>query len=255
MKNQTNLRMVLCCFFGLVSAERVTAVSILLNDGRTISSAVSFSNPGGSGTDSDADSPSVAFGAFNSTVTSTIPLGTVGVSGNSSASQNSTLSPTSFSASGRVEIHAGAGSDTGAAGDFHAAASGRSLYSIRFQLLDCYSYDFLGETLRSAPFETMATISLMREGAGSIFTVLNNISSASASGLLSPGIYLLHAEASGDSGILRGGEGINAVAEYSLTMNLTLEPCEVPDGGSTALMASLGFCALVALRCRYWQKA
>jgi hypothetical protein len=265
MRHQTNLRMVLCCVCGLVFAERVTAVSILLTDGRTISSGASaILLPGNNLTpfnvsDSDSASPSVPFGVFISTVNSAASSATTfpeaALSG--SASQNSTVTPTSFSASGEATASGNVSIEGASSSQFRGNALGRSLYSIRFQLLDCYNYDFMGATSGDASgigdgiATAMARMSLIDEQTGSIFnfTALNQ-SSASASGLLSPGIYLLQAEASVQLDSMNFWRG-DGRADYSFTLNLT--PC-VPDGGSTALMAGLGFLALVAVRRRYWQK-
>jgi hypothetical protein len=133
-----------------------------------------------------------------------------------------------------------------------------SLFSIRFQLDDCYGYDFSGLTFGGGFGQinvSAATISLTLEGVGPIFTVPNNSPGLGVvyNGLLSPGTYLLQAEASDESLGLRRGDGGSSGSQYQFTLDLTSSPC-VPDGGSTALMTTLGLFALAAFRCRFWQR-
>jgi len=82
----------------------------------------------------------------------------------SGASQNSTVSPTSFSAVGSSSMsgHIGEGNQGG-------SVLAHSLFSIRFQLNDCYGYDFSGLTFGGGGGQievSAATISLTLEGVG-----------------------------------------------------------------------------------------
>jgi hypothetical protein len=250
MEHKINLRLVLCCFFGVVFAERATATSILLTDGRTISSEAHYSNDTPlSLDDTHTDSPSVAFGVFNSAVMSSIVTG-VGDSSSSlmsSANQNSTVSPTSFSAVGGSSMSGRIGE-----GNQGGSVLAHSLFRIRFQLDDCYGYDFTGQTFGGGQGQidvSAATILLTLEGVGPIFTVPNNSPGPQVvhSGLLSPGTYLLQAEASDAVTGLGQADGGSSGSQYQFTLNLTSSPC-VPDSGSTALMTTLGLFTLAAVR-------
>jgi hypothetical protein len=245
-----SLRFGLCCVCALSLATRVLAMPILLSDGRSLTTAASARTGAAQSSDNDAASPGTLFGAFMSSVSS--DAATWGSGANATASQNSTVTPTSFDASGEISGHFGVSAEGLSSGGASAGVHASSVFSITFQLDGSYLYQGTGHTAGGAGLDCCG-------GGGGFFTGFIRLTDQnsntvfarsglgiSESGLLGPGTYTLVSSISFSIGGMNPESG-GGSGEYSWLMNLTPGP-GVPDAGSTSVLLGSALVGLALLR-------
>jgi hypothetical protein len=200
------------------------------------------------------------FGGFAGSVSASTNLGPQSAQASASATQNSTLGPTSFSASGAVR----ADSFSEFNGPVQGSAS--TVFHITFDVAQTETYAFSASLNSSSDFEIPTSdsvkIELTNSSGSNLFAPITsiNLSNFQVNGLLAPGTYVLALDIAATS-----ADQSDNFVNYNVSLvdgpvngvtNLPTAPSPVPLPSaltdSLAMLAGLGIVGLAKNRIARW---